>query len=55
MPQLIPAPWFAILIFSWATFLILLPPKILAHVFFNEPSPLNTKKSKQEPWYWPWH
>nr|YP_003331111.1 ATP synthase F0 subunit 8 [Talismania bifurcata]BAI50316.1 ATPase subunits 8 [Talismania bifurcata] len=55
MPQLNPAPWFAILMFSWFVFLTVIPPKILAHTFANEPATLSTEKTKPEPWNWPWH
>nr|WNH18517.1 ATP synthase F0 subunit 8 [Xanthichthys caeruleolineatus] len=55
MPQLNPAPWFAILVFSWLVFLIILPPKVMAHIFPNESSPQNTEKPKTESWNWPWH
>nr|WPM97896.1 ATP synthase F0 subunit 8 [Maurolicus muelleri]BBG74439.1 ATPase subunits 8 [Maurolicus muelleri] len=54
MPQLNPAPWFFILTFSWLVFLTVIPPKVLAHTFPNEPA-LDTKKVKAEPWNWPWH
>nr|NP_073655.1 ATP synthase F0 subunit 8 [Diplophos taenia]BAB20724.1 ATPase subunit 8 [Diplophos sp. MM-1999] len=54
MPQLNPSPWFAILLFSWLVFLIILPPKIIAHTFPGEPA-LSTEKTKTEPWNWPWH
>nr|YP_002519668.1 ATP synthase F0 subunit 8 [Melichthys vidua]AGR91790.1 ATP synthetase subunit 8 [Melichthys niger]AGR91792.1 ATP synthetase subunit 8 [Melichthys niger]AGR91794.1 ATP synthetase subunit 8 [Melichthys niger]AGR91796.1 ATP synthetase subunit 8 [Melichthys niger]WNH17971.1 ATP synthase F0 subunit 8 [Melichthys niger] len=55
MPQLNPAPWFAILVFSWLVFLTILPPKVMAHVFPNESSPQNTEKPKTESWNWPWY
>nr|BBF17068.1 ATPase subunit 8 [Ilisha sirishai] len=55
MPQLNPAPWFLILVFSWLIFLTVLPPKVLAHNFNNEPTTTNTEKSKPEPWNWPWY
>nr|CBZ13362.1 ATPase subunit 8 [Stygnobrotula latebricola] len=55
MPQLNPAPWFAILVFSWLVFTTVIPPKVLAHTFPNEPSPQSTEKSSAEPWNWPWH
>nr|QGZ08753.1 ATP synthase F0 subunit 8 [Chaenophryne sp. CLS4E] len=54
MPQLNPTPWFAILLFSWLVFLTILPPKVLAHTFPNEPNPETTKTSKAQPWTWPW-
>nr|YP_009453621.1 ATP synthase F0 subunit 8 [Parexocoetus brachypterus]ARX78509.1 ATP synthase F0 subunit 8 [Parexocoetus brachypterus]WMI34888.1 ATP synthase F0 subunit 8 [Parexocoetus brachypterus] len=54
MPQLNPAPWFAILVFSWLIFLTVIPPKVLAHSFPNEPTSQSTKLPKAEPWNWPW-
>nr|WNH20182.1 ATP synthase F0 subunit 8 [Plectranthias winniensis] len=55
MPQLNPAPWFAILVFTWLVFLIVLPSKITAHKFPNEPSRQTPRMLKTEPWTWPWH
>nr|WNH22665.1 ATP synthase F0 subunit 8 [Rypticus bistrispinus] len=55
MPQLDPAPWFAILTFSWLIFLTVIPPKILAHTTPNTPSLVDKKKQKNTPWTWPWH
>ncbi|NP_008294.1 ATP synthase F0 subunit 8 (mitochondrion) [Oncorhynchus nerka] len=55
MPQLNPAPWFAILVFSWLVFLTVIPPKVLGHTFTNEPTSQSTEKAKPEPWNWPWH
>nr|YP_010956618.1 ATP synthase F0 subunit 8 [Gastropsetta frontalis]WMY89711.1 ATP synthase F0 subunit 8 [Gastropsetta frontalis] len=55
MPQLNPAPWFMILVFSWAVFLTIIPPKILAHAFPNEPTSQSTQKLKAEAWNWPWY
>nr|YP_001650805.1 ATP synthase F0 subunit 8 [Aeoliscus strigatus]BAF74929.1 ATPase subunit 8 [Aeoliscus strigatus]BBU25713.1 ATPase subunit 8 [Aeoliscus strigatus] len=55
MPQLNPSPWFAILVFTWLVFLIVIPPKILAHKFPNEPASQATTTIKTEPWNWPWH
>uniref|UniRef100_UPI0030FEE1F0 ATP synthase F0 subunit 8 n=1 Tax=Menticirrhus americanus TaxID=278734 RepID=UPI0030FEE1F0 len=54
MPQLNPSPWLAILVFSWLTFLTLVPPKIMAHIFPNEPSPQSTEMFKTGIWNWPW-
>nr|YP_009231721.1 ATP synthase F0 subunit 8 [Embiotoca jacksoni]AMA06615.1 ATP synthase F0 subunit 8 [Embiotoca jacksoni] len=54
MPQLNPTPWLVILIFSWVIFSAIIPSKILAYIFPNDPSSQSTKKSKQ-PWGWPWH
>uniref|UniRef100_UPI0030032A9E ATP synthase F0 subunit 8 n=1 Tax=Coptodon camerunensis TaxID=1628151 RepID=UPI0030032A9E len=55
MPQLNPAPWFAILIFSWLVFLTVIPPKVLAHTFPYDPALQSTEKPKTDPWTWPWH
>nr|YP_001054806.1 ATP synthase F0 subunit 8 [Ditrema temminckii]BAF46835.1 ATPase subunit 8 [Ditrema temminckii] len=55
MPQLNPSPWFVILIFSWLIFAAIVPPKILAYLFPNEPSLQSTSKSNKQPWGWPWH
>nr|YP_004221813.1 ATP synthase F0 subunit 8 [Jenkinsia sp. CL54]BAJ54172.1 ATPase subunits 8 [Jenkinsia sp. CL54] len=55
MPQLNPAPWFAILIFSWVVFLTVIPPKVLAHSFNNEPGYLRVEKTKTDTWNWPWY
>nr|YP_004733502.1 ATP synthase F0 subunit 8 [Hydrolycus scomberoides]BAK42099.1 ATPase subunit 8 [Hydrolycus scomberoides] len=55
MPQLNPAPWFAILVFTWLIFLFILPPKVMKHTFTNDPAVLDTEKSKKEAWNWPWH
>nr|YP_003058356.1 ATP synthase F0 subunit 8 [Oryzias luzonensis]BAH84884.1 ATPase subunit 8 [Oryzias luzonensis] len=54
MPQLNPAPWFAIMVFSWLVFLAVIPPKILTHHFPNEPAPQSVKKTKAQTWTWPW-
>nr|YP_009112152.1 ATP synthase F0 subunit 8 [Macropodus opercularis]AIY51572.1 ATP synthase F0 subunit 8 [Macropodus opercularis]AJJ48701.1 ATP synthase F0 subunit 8 [Macropodus opercularis]ASL06244.1 ATP synthase F0 subunit 8 [Macropodus chinensis] len=55
MPQLNPAPWFAILFFSWFIFLTIIPQKVMAHTFPHEPTLPNSKKSMTEPWNWPWY
>nr|WNH20936.1 ATP synthase F0 subunit 8 [Chloroscombrus chrysurus] len=54
MPQLNPAPWFAILTFSWLIFLTVLPSKIMSHTYPNEPATQNTEKPKTDSWVWPW-
>nr|CBX53536.1 ATPase subunit 8 [Lucifuga sp. MFP 18.000396] len=54
MPQLNPSPWLAILVFSWLVFTTVIPLKILAHTFPNEPTSQNVKTPKTEPWNWPW-
>nr|AOS51664.1 ATP synthase F0 subunit 8 [Istiblennius dussumieri] len=55
MPQLNPAPWFMIFTLSWLVFLIIIPPKVLAHSFPNEPSPTSAEKPEVTPWNWPWY
>nr|WNH18985.1 ATP synthase F0 subunit 8 [Hemiramphus balao] len=54
MPQLNPAPWFTILILSWLIFLTIIPPKVLAHSFPNEPTPQSAKLPETKSWTWPW-
>nr|BAI77239.1 ATPase subunit 8 [Lasiognathus sp. NMMBP 9030] len=54
MPQLNPAPWFAILVFSWLVLLTILPPKVLNHTFPNDPNPETTETPKMQPWPWLW-
>nr|QUJ18348.1 ATP synthase protein 8 [Stegastes albifasciatus] len=55
MPQLTHAPWLLIFLLSWFIFLTIIPPKILAHTFPNEPAPQSAEKPKTEPWNWPWY
>nr|BBU26219.1 ATPase subunit 8 [Anabas testudineus] len=55
MPQLNPAPWLLILLFSWLVFLTIIPQKVLAHTFPNDPAPKALKTSKMETWNWPWY
>nr|QII69142.1 ATP synthase F0 subunit 8 [Paradiplospinus antarcticus] len=55
MPQLNPSPWLAILVFSWLVLLVIIPPKIMAHTYPNEPAPKNLQKTKGGSWNWPWH
>uniref|UniRef100_A0AAU6QDN4 ATP synthase complex subunit 8 n=1 Tax=Pyronotanthias smithvanizi TaxID=3363808 RepID=A0AAU6QDN4_9TELE len=55
MPQLNPAPWFLILVFSWLVFLIVLPPKVISHTFPNELSQQASHSYKTKSWSWPWY
>nr|YP_010892909.1 ATP synthase F0 subunit 8 [Tandanus tandanus]WJQ22743.1 ATP synthase F0 subunit 8 [Tandanus tandanus] len=55
MPQLNPAPWLAILLFSWFVFLTVIPSKVLKHSFTNEITALSTKTPTLHTWNWPWH
>nr|WNH23211.1 ATP synthase F0 subunit 8 [Isistius brasiliensis] len=54
MPQLNPHPWFAILMFTWIFFLLVMPKKVMTHLFNNNPTPKSAEKPKPEPWNWPW-
>nr|YP_003002317.1 ATP synthase F0 subunit 8 [Gillichthys mirabilis]ACI23010.1 ATP synthase F0 subunit 8 [Gillichthys mirabilis] len=54
MPQLNPAPWFTILVFSWLVFLTIVVPKTLNHISPNEPSAQTKKPSKTYTWPWMW-
>nr|YP_004347944.1 ATP synthase F0 subunit 8 [Chelonodontops pleurospilus]BAK09929.1 ATPase subunit 8 [Chelonodontops pleurospilus] len=55
MPQLNPSPWFAIMLLTWSVFLIIIPPKVMAHTFPNEPASQDTQALKTKSWTWPWH
>nr|AAP41253.1 ATPase subunit 8 [Strongylura n. sp. EEEB-2000]AAP41255.1 ATPase subunit 8 [Strongylura n. sp. EEEB-2000] len=55
MPQLNPAPWFITLLLTWSVFLIILPPKIMAHTFPNDFYLQNVESVKTNTWTWPWH
>nr|YP_009685573.1 ATP synthase F0 subunit 8 [Aphyosemion coeleste]QDT76395.1 ATP synthase F0 subunit 8 [Aphyosemion coeleste] len=55
MPQLNPAPWFTILIFTWMIFLMILPKKVLAYKYPNDPGLQSLSSPKTELWNWPWH
>nr|NP_443233.1 ATP synthase F0 subunit 8 [Chlorophthalmus agassizi]WMN14047.1 ATP synthase F0 subunit 8 [Chlorophthalmus sp. AC-2023]BAB70018.1 ATPase subunit 8 [Chlorophthalmus agassizi] len=55
MPQLNPNPWFAILVFSWLVFLIVIPPKIVNHTFPYDPTATSVEKPAHTPWHWPWY
>nr|BBU26102.1 ATPase subunit 8 [Ichthyscopus lebeck] len=54
MPQLDPTPWFLVLIFSWAVFLTIIPPKVMAHLSPNKPAQKDTKEACTLNWAWPW-
>nr|YP_008593513.1 ATP synthase F0 subunit 8 [Sphyraena japonica]BAN83455.1 ATPase subunit 8 [Sphyraena japonica] len=54
MPQLDTGPWLIILFMSWSTFLVFVPPKVLAHKFPYLPSLQSTVKPKHMNWFWPW-
>nr|BAK42567.1 ATPase subunit 8 [Tetranematichthys quadrifilis] len=55
MPQLNPAPWFAILVFAWLIFLAVIPPKVLNHLPTNEITAPSAENLKSNTWNWPWH
>nr|YP_001648427.1 ATP synthase F0 subunit 8 [Odontobutis platycephala]AAY18975.1 ATP synthase F0 subunit 8 [Odontobutis platycephala] len=54
MPQLNPAPWFMILMFTWLVFITTIPPKVLAFITPNKLTQQNANKPKTEHWNWPW-
>nr|WNH37234.1 ATP synthase F0 subunit 8 [Synchiropus goodenbeani] len=54
MPQLDPAPWFLIMVFTWTIFLGFMPFKIMSHSFPNKPLPNAKEVSTKNPWTWPW-
>nr|BBB04433.1 ATPase subunits 8 [Ratabulus megacephalus]BBM90021.1 ATPase subunits 8 [Ratabulus megacephalus] len=55
MPQLNPGPWFAILLYAWLIFVVVIPSKVMAHLYPNDPAYQNAKNSPTPPWSWPWH
>nr|YP_009258897.1 ATP synthase F0 subunit 8 [Lophonectes gallus]AID59854.1 ATP synthase F0 subunit 8 [Lophonectes gallus] len=55
MPQLNPAPWFMILLFSWLIFLTIVPNKVLEHNTPNEPVAQDPHAAQKTTWTWPWH
>nr|YP_009941700.1 ATP synthase F0 subunit 8 [Inimicus japonicus]QOC70771.1 ATP synthase F0 subunit 8 [Inimicus japonicus]UOA66678.1 ATP synthase F0 subunit 8 [Inimicus japonicus] len=55
MPQLNPTPWLMILVASWLIFLTIIPTKIMAHNYPNEPTLQSAEKPKTQPWSWPWY
>nr|YP_007374629.1 ATP synthase F0 subunit 8 [Microcaecilia sp. PZ-2009]ACS37122.1 ATP synthase F0 subunit 8 [Microcaecilia sp. PZ-2009] len=53
MPQLIPNPWFLIMILSWTIILTIMVSKIISHETTN----ITTQKSdhkQHNSWTWPW-
>nr|AAP92028.1 ATPase 8 [Serranus tigrinus] len=54
MPQLNPTPWFAIMLFSWLVFLVVIMPKILDYAFPNELNTQDVKACNNDTWNWPW-
>nr|BAJ54380.1 ATPase subunits 8 [Pantodon buchholzi] len=54
MPQLNPAPWLLMLLFSWLVFLTIIPQKVMKHHFSGDPTVLDVKE-QMSPWTWPWH
>nr|YP_009175937.1 ATP synthase F0 subunit 8 [Hippocampus abdominalis]ALI16054.1 ATP synthase F0 subunit 8 [Hippocampus abdominalis] len=55
MPQLNPSPWLMILLFTWLIFITVIPPKVMAHKYPNEPNVLSTKTLETTSWNWQWH
>nr|AFC88381.1 ATP synthase F0 subunit 8 [Symphurus plagiusa] len=53
MPQLNPAPWLLIFLFSWLVLLVFIPPKILKHYNTKPPSPKTSQKTENPFWPWP--
>nr|YP_009688025.1 ATP synthase F0 subunit 8 [Psettina iijimae]AKA95078.1 ATP synthase subunit 8 [Psettina iijimae] len=55
MPQLNPAPWFMILLFSWLIFLTIVPNKVLKHAVPNQPTTPDIHTDEKTVWTWPWY
>nr|AVP25577.1 ATP synthase subunit 8 [Mantophryne lateralis] len=53
MPQLIPAPWFFILLSFWLILILFAPKKILSYILPNDPTTKHFKTTYQN-WAWPW-
>nr|UBD07255.1 ATP synthase F0 subunit 8 [Otophryne steyermarki] len=53
MPQLIPDPWFLILLLSWLIIIFFPGLKILKYFIPNDPTPKTTKHHHNN-WTWPW-
>nr|YP_009003487.1 ATP synthase F0 subunit 8 [Caecilia gracilis]AGZ18903.1 ATP synthase F0 subunit 8 [Caecilia gracilis] len=53
MPQMSPAPWFMVLIASWAILLMILM-KTIKHEPTNPPSATKNYTHPSAPWTWPW-
>nr|YP_009034470.1 ATP synthase F0 subunit 8 [Callionymus enneactis]BAO84801.1 ATPase subunit 8 [Callionymus enneactis] len=54
MPQLNPAPWFPIMVFSWLAFLMFLPPKVMSREYLNNLVSETKETMTKNPWNWPW-
>nr|YP_010960513.1 ATP synthase F0 subunit 8 [Monolene sessilicauda]WNH37916.1 ATP synthase F0 subunit 8 [Monolene sessilicauda] len=54
MPQLNPAPWFLILLFSWLIFLTIVSSKVVAHTTPNDPVTQGAHVLQKTIWLWPW-
>nr|WNH22938.1 ATP synthase F0 subunit 8 [Scophthalmus aquosus] len=55
MPQLHPAPWFAVLTITWLVLLAVIVPKIIIFIFPNNVTPQSSESTKNPTWSWPWH
>nr|AAT08598.1 ATP synthase F0 subunit 8 [Bipes biporus] len=53
MPQLNPAPWFALLLLTWST-LLLLMMKITHNTKQTDPT-ATTHTNRHTTWPWPWY
>nr|USH58233.1 ATP synthase F0 subunit 8 [Atrichornis rufescens]USH58246.1 ATP synthase F0 subunit 8 [Atrichornis rufescens] len=54
MPQLNPNPWFFTMLISWATYSLLIQPKLLSFISPNPPASKKPTTSTTTPWTWPW-
>nr|YP_010947477.1 ATP synthase F0 subunit 8 [Parupeneus biaculeatus]WGO62590.1 ATP synthase F0 subunit 8 [Parupeneus biaculeatus] len=52
MPQLDPAPWLAIFVYSWFILLTIMPPKVLAHTYPAAPTIPSPETLETEAWNW---
>nr|YP_009563807.1 ATP synthase F0 subunit 8 [Isopachys gyldenstolpei]QAX27900.1 ATP synthase F0 subunit 8 [Isopachys gyldenstolpei] len=54
MPQLNPAPWFFILLLSWAVVLMMFKTKVLLITPPTSPAAPTQTPQHTTPWNWPW-
>nr|YP_003457217.1 ATP synthase F0 subunit 8 [Cryptopsaras couesii]BAI77265.1 ATPase subunit 8 [Cryptopsaras couesii] len=54
MPQLSPAPWLGIFMFSWFCLLLGKIPTIMGHTYPNGVDPELKSTPSESKWTWPW-
>nr|YP_514595.1 ATP synthase F0 subunit 8 [Menura novaehollandiae]USH58142.1 ATP synthase F0 subunit 8 [Menura alberti]AAS17738.1 ATP synthase subunit 8 [Menura novaehollandiae]QOD95631.1 ATP synthase F0 subunit 8 [Menura novaehollandiae]USH58155.1 ATP synthase F0 subunit 8 [Menura novaehollandiae]USH58194.1 ATP synthase F0 subunit 8 [Menura alberti] len=54
MPQLNPNPWLFTMLITWATYSLLIQPKLLSFTSTNPPTNKLYQATDTTPWTWPW-